>query len=413
MKQFARTAIALGAAVVTAAGVAVSGGSAQAATVKLSPTGTVQVTYRGNGHGHGVSQYGAYGAALAGRTYTQIVHFYYRGSKLHILGPTAIRVRLSDTGTTTTVQAYGGIHLSGRKGYLPSAGVHRYRLVADSGTGITLQKLMWNSSRWVTVSTGLPNGTWFHRVAGLGLRLVNADGTSTFYDHYLKAFRSSAKGTAGGVYTVNQTDLETYAAGVTPREMPASWSRAAVDAQAVAARTYGYYYVQHPMTGTYDICDTPSCQVFGGTQHYDRSAKVDWVDYPQAATDTANRVLTYHGSTIFAQFAASNGGWTTDGGQPYLPAQYDPYDPGKSGDPYIDATKTMKVSTLAKNLGLTTVTGVTITARDGHGQWGGRVLTAVVTGTSGKRAVSQTVSGYDLQSAFGLGTTWLDIAPAS
>lgn len=402
----------LGLAVATLAGVAVCIPPAAAATVKLNPKGSVQVVYRGNGHGHGLSQYGAYGAALAGRSYSQILVSYYHGTKLTTISPTRIRVHLSGTGTSTTVQAYRGITVYGMSGYLPVDGVRRYRLVADSGTGLTLQKLPWKSTSWVTVRTGLPDASWFRRTIGQGLRLIQPDGTSTFYYDYLRAYRAAARGAAGGVSTVNVTSLEHYTAGVTPREMPSSWSAAAVNAQAVAARTYGYYYVQHPMNPHYDICDTSWCQVFGGHLRYDGSAQAQWSDYPPAAQATADQVLTYQGSVVFAQYSASDGGWTTDGGQPYLRAAADPYDPGRSGDPYVNARESVKVSVLAKYVGLSTVTGLSITKRDGHGAWGGRVLSAVVSGTRGSQPATRTVSGYDLQSAFGLGTTWLDVAAA-
>ena len=47
--------------------------------------------------------------------------------------------------------------------------------------------------------------------------------------------------------------------------MPAPWSPDAVQAQAVAARTYAAYERAHPLTAHYQICDTTSCQVYGGT----------------------------------------------------------------------------------------------------------------------------------------------------
>ena len=55
--------------------------------------------------------------------------------------------------------------------------------------------------------------------------------------------------------------LESYLKGVVPLEMPATWTPAAVRAQAVAARTYAAYERAH-RTGP--MCDTTSCQVYGG-----------------------------------------------------------------------------------------------------------------------------------------------------
>ena len=50
-----------------------------------------------------------------------------------------------------------------------------------------------------------------------------------------------------------------------PLEIPASWSAEAVQAQAVAARTYASYEREHPQSAAYQLCDTSSCQVYGGS----------------------------------------------------------------------------------------------------------------------------------------------------
>ena len=67
------------------------------------------------------------------------------------------------------------------------------------------------------------------------------------------------------------------------------------------------------------ICDTTSCQVYNGyTGETSPEAK--------AATATAGQYLTYGGDPIFAEFSSANGGWSSDGGKPYLVAKADPYD---------------------------------------------------------------------------------------
>jgi SpoIID/LytB domain protein len=212
------------------------------------------------------------------------------------------------------------------------------------------------------------------------------------------------------VSTVNFVTLDRYTAGVIPQEMPTSWQRAAVDAQAVAARTYGQYAVEHPLSTDYDICDTTQCQVYGGHAVYDAHGVLQSTDFQAAATDTAGKVLTYRGATIFAEFSASNGGWSVDGGQPYLKAAADPYDTTASGDPYLNYTKVVHVTSIARHYGLKTVTKIAITQRDGHGTWGGRTLAGVITGTdSANKAKSVPTTGFELQAAFGVGTTWFEL----
>jgi hypothetical protein len=65
----------------------------------------------------------------------------------------------------------------------------------------------------------------------------------------------------GALRTVNVVNLEQYLRGVVPRESPASWPAAALEAQAVAARSYSLAENRNWYAKT---CDTTSCQVYGG-----------------------------------------------------------------------------------------------------------------------------------------------------
>ena len=64
--------------------------------------------------------------------------------------------------------------------------------------------------------------------------------------------------------TVNRLPLESYLKGVVPRETFTSWSPAALESQAIAARTYAAFERAQPLSSVYQICDTTSCQVYGG-----------------------------------------------------------------------------------------------------------------------------------------------------
>jgi SpoIID/LytB domain protein len=374
------------------------------------------VTSNGNGHGHGMSQWGAFGAATAGKTYPRILAFYYPGAVFRT-SPTSARIRvlISDAGSTTMVQAQSGLLVSGVSSPLPTKNILRYRLVANTGTGLNLQRLSnAKGAHWLTIHSNLANNAEFHRTGYASTRLYLSDGSTSYYG-VLRAVRVSAKGTAGGVQTVNRLTYDKYTQGVVPRESPASWPAAATDAQAVAARTYGDFEVHNAAPGSsYDICDTSTCQVYGGHIHYNSDGSVAWTDFPKAAADTSNKVLKYAGASIFAQYSASNGGWTAAGNppQPYLIAQADPFDIAKY-DPWINKVQTVSVSAVAQRLGLDTLTQLTLT-RDGHGAWGGRVLDGTVAGTGvGGQPVTIDISGGQLQSALGLGTTWVRIVPTT
>ena len=397
----------------TAAVAALGGGPAQALT--LQPTGSVTVTLLGNGHGHGLSQYGARGAAMAGLTAPQIVAFYYPNTKLVQRPDTRIRVQLSGTGSRLTVLPADDLTVTGIDGALPTAGVKRYRLVAGSGDGLWLQALSSKAGvGWQLVQAKLPDGASFHRKSWAAVRVLLTDGTSRDYFGFVGARRNTSSGTSGGVMAVNKVSMDNYTAGVVPSEMPTSWQRAAVNAQAIAARTYGAYAVDHPASRLYDICDTTWCQVYGGHAHYDAAGRQIWGDYPRAATATAGQVLEYGGAAIFAQFSASNGGWTVDGGQPYLVSKADPYDNAASGDPYLFYKRKMSVASLADYFGLAKATAVVISKRDGNGTWNGRVIAGYVEGfdANGKPA-KVAATGYDFANAFGAGTTWFNLRATS
>ena len=51
------------------------------------------------------------------------------------------------------------------------------------------------------------------------------------------------------------------------------------------------------------------------------------------------------------------------------------------------------------------LTGITITQRDGNGQWGGRVLSMKLVGSTG----TATPSGETFRSIFGLRSTWFNL----
>lgn len=402
-----RAGLTLTAAAVVTVPLVVAAAPAGAATelVTVKPTGKVVVQLRGNGHAHGMSQYGAQGAAMAGLTYQRILAFYYSGTTLTTLPATNIRVRLSGTGSNAvTVLADAALSVSG-VGKLATTGFNEFRLRSGPDDTLILQR---HARYWSNVKTGLPSGTAFSTGTGHSVRVFNSSGSTRYWGSV------RAVNNGGAVLAVNVVPLDLYTRGVVPYEMPTSWDTAAVSSQAVAARTYGDYAVQHPMNADYDICDTSSCQMYGGYIQYNAAGTRTAFDDPAAVASNQNQVLQYKGSTIFSQFSASNGGWSVAGGQPYLTAHADPYDSARGTDPYTEQSITMPVSKLAAYFGLKTLTQLAVTKRDGNGAWGGRVLAGWVKGTdASNKAKTVTFTGFDLQAAVGAGTTWIRITAAT
>jgi stage II sporulation protein D len=128
----------------------------------------------------------------------------------------------------------------------------------------------------------------------------------------------------GYIRPINKLPLEDYLKGVVPNEMPASWHKEALKAQAVAARTYALDKIGSV------IDDTISYQSYGGfywnTSTYNNSN--------QAVEETTGLVLKYSGGLISAVYSSSNGGYTESNSnywgttqRAYLPAQEDKLDP--------------------------------------------------------------------------------------
>jgi SpoIID/LytB domain protein len=389
----------------------VTGGPATAATspetVQLPASGRIVVHWRGNGHGHGMSQYGARGAAIKGLTAAKIVHFYFPHTKLVTVAPSRIRVHISEASADTTVFAGGrGLTLSDY-GALPASG-YRYFRLTPSGTGLRLQgRTSGKKPAWQTLKRGLPARADFFSQATHRVRLRLVDGTSTRYHGHVGAVREGA-----GEDTVNRLELDRYVQGSVPREVPSSWEAAAVRAQAIAARSYAEAsrVSAHANGALWDICDTTMCQVYGGMAHYDRDGNLLWADDPAAVAKNANQVLRYRGAPVLAQYSASNGGATVSGGEPYLIGKDDPYDSSTSGDPYLKQSRRVSVKALAGYYQLAKVTSIKVTKRDGHGPWGGRIVSAYVNGTTaaGKKAHIAT-TGFDLGAATGVWTDYLRI----
>jgi SpoIID/LytB domain protein len=357
---------------------------------------TLQLDGHGFGHGHGLSQYGAQGAALQGLTAQQIVTFYYPGTQVtSATGP--IRVLLTGD-TSDDVVVVNRRHLKvrpvgGAATALP-AGPARYRLVAAGPRATRLQAL--RRGRWRQVRRFAGEAEF---VAPGVLSLVTPHGVVG----YRGALRSAASRGSGSSArdTVNVPTLEQYLRGVVPREMPASWSPNAVQAQAIAARTYAAFERTEPGS-YYDICDTTSCQVYGGA-----SAENPLSDAAVAAT--AGQILSDAEGPAFTQFSASSGGWTSAGSMPYLVAQADPYD-DFAGNPVHSWTRSLTVAGIqAAYPTVGTLQSVQVTARDGNGDWGGRVEQAQLVGTKG----TVTVSGDTLRAQFGLRSNWFTISVAA
>jgi len=370
-------------------------GSSAKNSVTVPSSRSITVKGHGYGHGIGMSQYGAEGGARAGKSYDEILAKYYPGTKLSDKSG-SIRVLITaDTTASVVIEAGSGItfHQGSKEITLPTTisgktverwtidpwssdkkkSVLRYRV---AGTYYTYQSMTWTGDAQFEAGQ---------------IRLVLPSGKVQVYR---TAVRSAVPKTGStDRNTVNVLSLENYTRGVVAREMPSSWHAEALKAQSVAARTYGAQAMRG--TGYYDICDTTSCQVYGGVD-----AERSTTD--AAITATKGKILTYDGSPALAQFSSSSGGYTNQGSKPYLKPVSDSWD-GWSGNANHSWSISVKASTIEKKYtSIGTLKSLSITQRNGHGDMGGRVTSIKLVGSK----ASKTISGVDARWAFGLRSDW-------
>jgi stage II sporulation protein D len=350
----------------------------------------ITIKGHGYGHGHGMSQYGAQGAAQQGRTFRQIANFYYPGTTWgNVRG--SVRVEISaDTTDDLVVVARPGLRLrdggNGPVTRLPANGASRWRISVNTAGEDRVAFL--RNNRWRTWR-GL-EGKGSFSAGGAPVTLVTPSGQRRYRGRLTAEAPSSGSRARD---TINTLSLEDYLKGVVPLEMPALWKPAAVQAQAVAARTYAAYEREHR---TSPLCDTTSCQVYGGYSAEHPASN-------QAVERTAHQALMYKGAPAFTQFSSSSGGWTSAGSVPYLPAKADPYD-GWAGNPNHSWSTRISDTVIESHWpSIGNLTRITVIRRDGNGQWGGRVGSVRLVGGRGRVVVT----GDTLRSVLGLRSTWV------
>ena len=135
-----------------------------------------------------------------------------------------------------------------------------------------------------------------------------------------------ARAAGGNLSVINVVDLEDYVKGVIPYEMGGSWPLAALEAQAVCARTYVCGHSKHLSAYGFDVCAGTDCQVYNGA-----NSATSVTD--QAVDNTAGECLYYDGYLVQDPvYHSSNGGATEDsanvwgGEKGYLIGKQDPYE---------------------------------------------------------------------------------------
>lgn len=344
------------------------------------------ITGHGNGHGIGMSQWGAYGyAADHGWSASQILDHYYGGTVAGTTDATSVTVRLMnlDDQQTAVVHDKGALVVDGVPGGPWRSVVARE--VADRNYTVWARadvELCPAASDalggWTVVATGLASVTVRPQtdtsasadVADLAA-VCEPSGKVRSYRGAIRA----VNGTAGENRTVDEVPLEQYLRAVVATEMSASWApkgSAALQAQAIAARSFGLAESRYSYAKTCDLI----CQSYpGAAWRPSLSAAYTRVEQPavdvnvQATAGVVRRVGSTAGPIALTMFSSSSGGWTAASTLPF-PAVADDGD-DTAGNPYHRWTATVAVSTVeAAWPAIGSYTGVTVTLAVGPGRVG-------------------------------------------
>jgi stage II sporulation protein D len=279
-------------------------GVASGATAPKAPAPVFVLTGGGWGHGVGMSQWGAYGQAKAGRDYREILSTYYRGTAIGSAPETLlkrVRVLVADGLENASVANVAAVFDGDGKRYPIAGGT----VTADSDLKLPVGK------------DGKPV-----KLAG-PVTIRAAKGA--FLSYGGKEFRGDLRVAAvsGRIQLVNVVGLEAYLLGVVPGEMPKDWPLAALQAQAVAARTYA---VGNIVRGRpFDLYSDWRSQVYYGVGS-------EAPGTTQAVRETRGQILTYDGAPAQTFYFSSSGGRTISSldafglDLPYLVSVADPWD---------------------------------------------------------------------------------------
>ncbi len=358
----------------------------------------------GWGHGLGMSQWGAYGLAKQGWSRGRILNHFYSRTRVAPAPSAPGRIRVG------LVQGREKLRLQ------PAGGPAELRL-GDPASGHVV----------ATVPVG---ETWTVQVAGPAYRILDGTGAKVGQDvggpsnNLYVAYGPGARvriPEAGHAYSRGFIELNLYncQSGCRERsilvvgaeeylyglaEVPSSWPVPALQAQAIAARSYAFTKVA--TSGQFrPVCNcalyaSSFDQVYAG---WDKEAGLDGDRWVAAVDATARQVVTYQGQSIQAFYMSSSGGFTEDnenvwGGTPipYLRGVCDPGDytsdnPNAVWDLSLPADRV----TRRLGLGIGPIKSFTDTVRGVSG----RIVTTVARGASGRTAE---VSGSTLRSALGL-----------
>lgn len=282
-----------------------------------------KISGSGYGHGVGMSQIGARGQAIEGKSAVEILNYYYPGTAVSPYPDNElIRVNLANLTTSVIVKAVGGVGtITLFRGDLAVGenseplGTYQGDLTA-SFTNLANSVIPSLSSPTAKFAPVPPNKAWTIRwdIATTTIALTN-QGETKQYKYGQIVIKSVSNAVSSYLAVTNTLRLhDEYLWGI--GEVPSSWPSAALEAQAIAARTYALTKLSRVRTE----CD---CQIYsttvdqnfvGYSKEIERIYGIKWKEAVNRTFVDENSalVITSEGKPINAFYSSSSGGSTQD-----------------------------------------------------------------------------------------------------
>lgn len=374
-----------------------------------SGSGAGSFTFFGSGFGHGLglSQWGAFGLAQRGWSPDDILTHFYSHTKVKLQDspPGVLRIGLTQDRQKIRLRALGGVVTLRAKdpkngtlvGEIPAKETWTVRVV-----GSRYRVLDANGDRVGGRDWGGPLRNLYATYADVGARVSVPEGGGTYNRGYLEFNIYGCGDGACALRLILPISPQEYLYGL--GEVPSSWPAAALQAQAVAARSYAFAKAgngQHRPVCNCALYDTSVDQVYVGWSKENGPDGDLWV---RAVDKTDDQVVTYKGTTIEAFYTSSSGGYTENSENvwgtalPWLrgvcdPGDYTSSNPNRVWDVTFSASDvTTALKPYTQDIG--EVQGFSDFLRGVSG----RIETVTVVGATG----TASMTGSELRAALGL-----------
>ena len=392
------------------------------------------LTGSGFGHGVGMSQIGAEGQALEGQSAQYILNYWFPGTSIVSVPDTQlIRVNIGHQLTSATIalanpSSRGNIDLSANPdgsldllGMGTASSVYRFSLVGKKIVASLSNKpspaiSFSGQSSWNIYWTGT---TAFPSPAG-GLTGPKPEPftvvkvTTPSGSIQLKYGQVQLKVVGRKIEVTATMTLEQYLFGIS--EMSSSWPSAALQAQAIASRTYALAHLTTRTSCDCNVYNTMYDQAYiGYAKEFEARVGANWVAAVTATeSDPVNaQAIFYQSKPINVYFFSSDGGQTQQSADvwgtsyPYLTNVPDPWSLDIFLNPqYSHWQRVLIQKDVAAAFNLPDVVSLAITARTVSNS------ATQITATSSTGATALLAVG-DFKTKLKLPSSWFEIAPST